>query len=107
MTIQYRQRLILDQQVSYFLLRLRLLEPPVESKREASRVAGFLEARNAEIRRYFAAVDMWRSISSEDSQAPNFLAFPFCQVSPLLAEVPEDGWGMTLNISFRDSAIYG
>ena len=43
---------------TYFLFRFRLSEPPLESKSEASRVAGFLEARNAEIRRYFALVDI-------------------------------------------------
>ena len=43
---------------TYFLFRFRLSKPPIESKSEASRVAGFLEARNADIRRYFAEVDI-------------------------------------------------
>lgn len=43
---------------TYFLLFLRLSRPPVESNKEASKVAGFLDARKAEMRRYFAEVDI-------------------------------------------------
>lgn len=62
---------------TYFLFFLPFDGPPVESKNEASRVAGFLEARNAEIRRYFAETDKWKSNSS--SCVPNFftLVLPF------------------------------
>mgnify|MGYP001799070050 CR=1 FL=1 len=43
---------------TYFLFLLRLSRPPVESNSDASSVAGFLEARKSEIRRYFAEIDI-------------------------------------------------
>lgn len=40
--------------MAYFLLRLWLSDPPVESNKAASSVAGFLEARKADNSKYFA-----------------------------------------------------
>ena len=91
---------------TYFLFRFRLSEPPLESKSEASRVAGFLEARNAEIRRYFALVDMWKSISPISSDLSNLFGFPLCFVS-LPFSTSLKGADETLNTSFREEAICG
>lgn len=43
---------------TYFLFRFPLLKPPVESNKDASSVAGFFEARKAQIRRYLAQADI-------------------------------------------------
>lgn len=91
--------------ITNYLFRFLLLEPPVESNMDASRVAGFLEARKAQIRRYFAQADMWKSISLEDSLTPTFLAMPLHLF--VLAEASEDSLLSTLNVSFRDGPICG
>lgn len=72
--------------IAYFLLLLPPPCPPVESKSDASSVAGFFEAIKAEIRRYFAEVDIWKSISSEVPLAPWFFAILFLLVVSLCAE---------------------
>lgn len=93
-------------QCTYFRFLFRLSIPPIESKREASRVAGFLEARNADRRRYFAEVDIWKSNSSISAQTPNFLLLLFFFVSLFDSAAGED-WDETLNTSFREGAICG
>lgn len=92
--------------VTYFLFLFRLSDPPVESKSEASRVAGFLEARNAEIRRYFAEVDIWKSISSKASE-PCIFEILFLMVLSLLAGALSIDSEVTVNVSFKDRITYG
>lgn len=97
----------LHEKGTYFRRRFRpSAEPPRESKNDASRVAGFLEARKAEIRRYFAEVDMWKCNSSESSQVPTFLLLPLGSLS-LVLSAPKEDWLRTLNVSFRKRDIWG
>jgi len=94
--------------VAYFLLRLWLSDPPVESNKAASRVAGFLEARKADNSKYFADTDMWNSNSvSKPSLLPNrllLLAFP-----PELRSLHSSTEVLvgTLNVSFKATAKCG
>lgn len=92
---------------TYFLFLLQLLEPPVESNIDASRVAGFLEARKAEIRRYFADVDIWNSKSSKSGESPNLRALPLRLAFSLLTSPLEEGLEEILNASFREGMICG
>lgn len=92
--------------MAYFLFLLRLLEPPLESKSAASRVAGFLEARNAETRRYLADTDIWISSSFVTSFPRSLFIFPLLLELTSLLTSADDQDGM-LTTTFSEAAKCG
>lgn len=91
---------------TYFLFRFRLSKPPYESNNDASRVAGFLEARNAEMRRYLAEVDIWKSSWSVASELADFLV-PLFTFTSFRSPTSVEGGDETLNISLIEEDMWG